>query len=115
MNEVNQAHLARVAVDGSDYRDLYTSNSARNLMSGLAWSKDSQAILFLEVDRRDNGQLMRLPLMGGQPEFTGLEVTGVDDIDLDTKGSRIAFSSATATDEVWVLDNVLPALKASRQ
>ncbi|MBZ5636985.1 MAG: hypothetical protein LAO55_28000 [Acidobacteriia bacterium] len=56
---------------------------------------------------------MRLPIEGGKPESTGMEIeaTRNQNLDLSPDGSRIAFSNAKGVQELWALDNVLAALK----
>ena len=59
---------------------------------------------------------MRLPIEGGTPEFTGVELDGSlgvnpRTIDLSPDGSRIAFTTTKRVQELWALDNVLSVLK----
>jgi Tol biopolymer transport system component len=96
-------HLTLVAVDGSSYRDLYTSNLLGMPNGGytrlLAWTKDGRALLFgqyVEGSRTDV-QIMRIPVTGGKPQFTGLTLKGItqeDTIDLSPDRSRLLFSAS---------------------
>src|SRR5262249_47531668 len=64
--------VARVAADGTDYRELYTASSIGTV--NIAWTKDYSAILIGLIDVKAGVvKLMRIPERGGQPEFTGLD------------------------------------------
>jgi Tol biopolymer transport system component len=101
-------HLARIAVDGSGYRELY---------SGVApvdpdWTKDGRWILFAQQEKNSAVQrIMRIPAEGGQPEFTGISAEGLNSLQLSPDGSKIAYGVRVDGEEVWALDNVLAALK----
>jgi Tol biopolymer transport system component len=102
-------HLSRIGVDGSAYREIYSGISRGQ----PAWTRDGRSILFVQPEGRNSavGRMMRIPAEGGQPEFTGIRAEGLQDIDLSPDGSKIAYSSRTHDDQVWVLDNVLSVLK----
>jgi Tol biopolymer transport system component len=101
-------HLARIAVDGSGYRELY---------SGVApvdpdWTKDGHSILFAQQEKNSAVQrIMRIPAEGGQPEFTGFSAEGLNSIQLSPDDTKIAYGVRLTGEEVWALDNVLSALK----
>jgi Tol biopolymer transport system component len=96
--------LSRIAVDGSGYRELYSGVDPR----ALAWTRDGRSILFI---KGDESQIMRIPAEGGQPESTGISAPFLRAFDLSPNGSRIAYGVESPLAEVWVLDNVLAALK----
>ena len=103
--------FARVNVDGTGYRETF--NMARQDDGGaMALTKDGRWLLF-EESRDDRWRLMRLPIEGGKPEFTGVEIeaTRNQNLDLSPDGSRLAFSNIKGVQELWALDNVLSALK----
>jgi Tol biopolymer transport system component len=103
--------FARVNVDGTGYREIF--NMTRQDDGGpMALTKDGRWIIF-EESRDDKWRLMRLPIEGGKPEFTGMEIeaTRNQNLDLSPDGSRIAFSNVKGVQELWALDNVLAALK----
>ena len=103
-------HFARVGVDGAGYREIYST--PRLDVGGLVtWTKDGRAIL---STRRQNGkiQVIRIPADGGEPESTGIEVTGnLQYMDVSPDGSRLVFSSMKTILELWAADNILAALK----
>jgi len=104
----NVFHLSRMAVDGSDYREIYSGVSPGQ----PAWTRDGRSILFVKPDKNSVvGRMMLVPAQGGQAEFTGISAVGLKDLDLSPDGSKIAYSSRTHDDQVWTLDNVLSALK----
>ncbi|MGZ6371613.1 MAG: TolB family protein, partial [Bdellovibrionota bacterium] len=106
-----KTHFARVGVEGTGYRELYTMD---RLVAGdqLAWTPDGRGIVF-DQRHEDGFQIMRIPAEGGAPEFTGLEVKDftMQNLHFSPNGSRITFSSVQRGSQVWVLDNVLSALK----
>jgi Tol biopolymer transport system component len=92
-----------VALDGSSHRDIYKSSRIGMPNGGytrlLAWTKDSRAILFGQFadGSRTDVQIMRIPVTGGKPQFTGLTLKGItqeDTIDISPDGSRILFSAS---------------------
>jgi Tol biopolymer transport system component len=104
----NVFHLSRMAVDGSDYREIYADVSPGQ----PAWTRDGRSILFTQPDKNSAvGRIMRIPAQGGQPEFAGISAEGLKDLELSPDGSKIAYSTRSYNDEVWALDNVLSALK----
>lgn len=104
-----QTHIARIAADGSGYRDLYVGPATGQ--GNLAWTADGRGILF-DQPHDDKFRILRLPAEGGAPEFTGVELPSrIQNLDVSPDGSRIAFSSARTVDELWTLDNVLSLVK----
>jgi Tol biopolymer transport system component len=94
--------LVRIDIDGGNYRELSTSAVAQG---PLEWSKDGKYIFFSS----NSWQLMRIHADGSTPaEPTGLQFSGgVDEhFSIDPTGSRVAFSHATASTELWALDNL---------
>ena len=92
-------HLTWVAVDGSGFRDLYASNLVGGRL--LEWTADGRAILFGQFvpgsdgRARNEARIMRIPVDGGEPTFTGLTLKGVtanDTINVSPDGTRIVFS-----------------------
>jgi len=105
-----KTYFARVGVDGSGYREIHVM-SRLDAGDSLAWTSDGQGILFNQ--RHDYGyQLMRIPADGGGIEPIGIEGKGTFlSLNVSPDGSRVAFSSVQRGSQVWVLDNLLSAVK----
>ncbi len=111
--EPKQRRIARAAVDGSNYQEVFSAPAADLRQGNLEWTKDSRGILF---DIRKEGdpvwRIIRVPSEGGMPEFTGFEsVDAMQSFELSPDGSHISLSRAKRVEELWTLDNVLSALK----
>jgi Tol biopolymer transport system component len=113
--------LPRIMSRYPGYRELYVRVGEKQLRDSggcdcmLAFTRDSSEVLFGSVGS-GGLQLMRVPVGGGgKPELTGLVTHGAGhSLDLSPDGTRIAFSDGVPTvSEVWALDNLLPALKAT--
>jgi dipeptidyl aminopeptidase/acylaminoacyl peptidase len=106
-------HLSTLNVDGTGYREIYTI-AEKDFGNYLALTKDGRWILLAKQnDDGKNWQLLRIPIEGGAPEFTGVELEHRPwgGIDLSPDGSRLAFTSRKSDGEVWALDNILSTLK----
>jgi Tol biopolymer transport system component len=87
--------LIRVGVDGTGYQVLLPDTG---IVQNVAWTADGKGILFARsVDETDRWQILRIPATGGNPEFTGLEVTELRSFDLSADGTRIAFDGSSYT------------------
>jgi Tol biopolymer transport system component len=103
----NSTHLARVDITGQNYRELTVPFKNDQLGNKLTWSRDGRSIFFVMRTDGDKDRVMRVSADGGQPEFTGVEVDGLNDFDLSPDGERIA--SGTVRPEGtgmlhWTLD-----------
>jgi len=116
-NHMNRADssLCAISVDGTGFGKLYTLKPGQEFggQRNVAWSHDSRAIFFgLGPANQQEFRLMRIPAGGGAPEFTGLTMKRMRQIDASPDGSHVAFASlAEAKQEFWALDNLLFALK----
>jgi hypothetical protein len=100
-------------VDGSSLREIYSHEATEEFgaFDVLDWTQDGRALLF-EVRKNHAWKLMRLPLNGGAPEFTGIEAKGrLQSVDLSPDGSQVVYSHEKAIRELWALENVLAVLK----
>jgi Tol biopolymer transport system component len=107
------SQIARLNVDGTGYREIYAMAEKDFRGNNFTLTHDGRWIL-LAKRHDDNWQLIRIPIEGGAPESTGVELDGDlygRSIDLSPDGSRIAFSTSKRVEELWSLDNVLSALK----
>jgi len=111
--QAGKTYFARAAVDGSDYRELYTTTSSGVQIDHLAWTKDGRGILF-GIQQDDKWKIMRIPADGGNPEEAGFDVKdagNLQNISLSPDGRRLGFSAVKPVGELWAIDNILSVLK----
>jgi hypothetical protein len=70
----------------------------------LKWATDSRAIYFLEP-RGDDSRLMRMPVDGGTPLYTGLTLPYDKQEGTTLAGNQLVFAQRTAVRELWVVKN----------
>jgi Tol biopolymer transport system component len=108
-------HIARVSIDGSGFREVFSQTSRLSGARTLAWDRDGRSILFDQQQPGGAGQwgVMRLPVNGGPATlvFATRPLNGYSSFDLSPDGSIIAYGSDDPANELWALDNVLPMLK----
>ncbi len=79
-------------------------------IGGVTWMPDGRHLLFSK-GRRQNMELWRIPVDGGEPEKLGLTMggLGLSGLSVHPDGQRIAFSRAGLgpTVELWVMENFL--------
>ena len=80
---------------------------------GLEWTRDGRWILFLQRNKEID-DLWRVSAEGGQPQRLDLAMPGLRDVRFHPDGKQIIFSAGQWAGEVWVMENFLPVLKASR-
>ncbi|MFQ5927342.1 MAG: WD40 repeat domain-containing protein, partial [Terriglobia bacterium] len=82
----------------------------------LAWTPNGNYVLFGKADRDESQgvSLWRVPAQGGKPQPLGLSMEGLTNLRLHPDGRRVAFTAGRNKNEVWVLENFLPALKAGK-
>jgi Tol biopolymer transport system component len=97
---------------------------ARDLLRGaqlpfpgsVAWAPDSQSVLFVKQPSPGDSktELWRIPLQGGEPRKLDLTAEYMRELSVHPDGRRIAFTAGQDKQEIWVMENFLPALKASQ-
>jgi Tol biopolymer transport system component len=114
--KAKQVCIAQVSVDGKNYQELYRASSAEMPQRIPSWTRDGKGILFLALGQTANQKrLMCLPTAGGNPEYTGIEVSDLMWFDLNSDGTRIAFSHLDQyAVELWALENVPSVFKDSK-
>jgi Tol biopolymer transport system component len=102
--------------NGGEARIVHESKIDLLQLWALAWSPDGRYVLFAErPDVKSAYELWRLPAPGGQPERLGLAAEGLHAPRVNPDGTRITYSSGNFySQEIWVLENFLPARAASR-
>jgi hypothetical protein len=96
----NTGALWIAAADGQGARQLATPASTR----WVVWATDSRAIYFLEP-RGDDARLMRIPLGGGPPLYTGVTLPLDRQRGATLAGSQLVFSQESALSELWLVRN----------
>ena len=111
-----------IPVEGGEPRELLRVSQPQGILgffSGLPWTPDGRAVLVRRRMVADTSELWLVPIDGAPPRKLDIDVNrwatgnrGV--ISLHPDGRQIAFLAGQVNSEVWVLENFLPALKASR-
>jgi hypothetical protein len=94
------------------------------LADKLSWTKDGRALLLAIWEQSSDGnsgatRIMRVPIDGGAPYATGLDIKGnsnkLSNFTLSGDNSRFAYSGLNnnAT-EVWALENVSSIWRTAR-
>ena len=108
------------SLDGGEPRELLTLKKPELISFGtVAWTPDGRDLIFgksrpFDVPPDFKTELWKIPASGGQPQKIELAADSVWDVHIRPDGKRIAYNSGTWGQEIWVMENFLPALKASR-
>jgi Tol biopolymer transport system component len=112
--------LSVISTDSGAVRQIFKFSQKDNPATiRHAWSADGKYVFYTRrVALQDSFkfEVWRVPIDGGQPQKTGLEMPGaIDHINAHPDGVRLAFenmaSGAVSPAEVWVLENFLPKIK----
>ncbi len=97
-----------------DILKLNTSEAAANDL--LAWTPDGKWLIFgkLNPSRLGELSLWRIASEGGEPHKLGVAMSMVRNLRVRPDGLSIAFTAGNFGAEIWVMENFLPLLKASR-
>ncbi len=110
-----RGHVIRImAVSGGETWDLLEGKL--ETFTNHVWTPDGKTILF--VNRTGSGkeekrELWQVPSGGGDPRKIDIKID-LNDVRLHPDGRRIAFTSGKTTNEIWVMENFLSALKPVR-
>src|SRR5262249_19810069 len=107
------AKIRIVPTTGGEYRERLQIG-ATNRFFGLAWTPDGRYIVTVtSLDSGKQHEFWRIPVDGGEPVKTPLdaEYRGVS---VHPDGRRVGMTSMTTKLEVWVMENFLPEVRASR-
>lgn len=106
--------FSRLNIDGTGYREIY-SLPASEFQDNFTLTNDGRWILLAKRYEEKNWQLIRVPIEGGAPESTGVQLDSTlfqRSIALSPDGSRISYSTQKrGMAELWAFDNVLSAVK----
>jgi Tol biopolymer transport system component len=112
--------LKIIPIEGGKPRVLCRFNQGGYAPILLAWTPDSQYILFFKKKETDvlGQELCRVPISGGDLQELGLSMIDPDHLSVHPDGQKIVFSSlgfSIPYPEYWVMENFLPKLKSKRQ
>ncbi len=114
---LNQPYfLMVIPTSGGEPRKLLEVREPE-FIGSITWTPDSHYIVFSKGGNKPQDpkdELWRIPAGGGVPEKLGLAMGWVRDLRFHPDGRRIAFTAGQDKSEVWVMENFLPVLKASR-
>jgi Tol biopolymer transport system component len=111
----NAVALMVMPATGGDTRELV--RVAADNMPAITWTRDSRAVLYARPGRLEDKPVMELwlvPAEGGEARKLGLAMEGLRDLRVHPDGRRIVFGAGQPRAEVWVMENFLPAVKATR-
>jgi len=125
--------LEVVPTAGGELRELLRLGEGKEFeYPALAWTRDGSQLIFSKsvaasgekqsgVSRvSGSGQvsrteLWRIQASGGEPQRLDLAMDGrLQDLNIHPDGKQFAFSTREDNEEVWVLENFLPVLKATK-
>ncbi len=100
---------------GGEPRTIFTDASIQRYNS-MEWTPDKRYLLFVKEGESDESLLWRVPVGGGQAEYLGVSTNGgIKGPQMHPDGQRIVYSTVEdGADEVWALENFLPALSAKK-
>jgi Tol biopolymer transport system component len=116
IREGGSSVLKVIPAAGGEARDLLRGVEIPFCEAPIAWAPDGRSLLFLKQPegRNQKTELWLVPVQSGEPRKLELAAEGMTDICLHPEGRRIAFTSVQNRDEVWVLENFLPAEKTAK-
>ena len=77
-------------------------------IQAIGWSPDGEYVLFTKREKKGTS-LWRIALDGKEPQKLGQSNKRLRDLRVHPDGRQIAFSSVIIENEVWVMENFLPA------
>ncbi len=101
---------------GGEVRELMRVNQPPGLAIAL-WAPDSNSII-VKVGRgyeeKKALEYWQVPISGGEPRKTDLKIDSASRPRLHPDGRQLALTTGQGKEEVWVLENFLPASTASK-
>jgi Tol biopolymer transport system component len=111
--------LRIVPASGGDAREVWSFGETKRGTPSAdpTWTPDGRYILFSARDK-PGWDLWRVPIEGGKPEKMGLHRDwAMWDPTVSPDGRRLTFAArgaASSDSELWVLENLLPAVKSAK-
>jgi Tol biopolymer transport system component len=123
----NSQALVLIPVDGGNRRELLRVTSPETAGDRFTWTPDGRGLLFARTSTYSPDDplayhvtdLWLVSTTGGAPRKLELDASRIypyasGRIHLNPDGRQLAYTSGRRHAEIWVLENFLPALKASR-
>lgn len=112
--------LKIIPAEGGEPRVLCRFNQRGSAPISLAWTPDSQYILFFRKKETDvlKEELCRVPVTGGELQELGLSMVAPDNLRVHPNGHKIVFSSqgfSIPYPEFWMMENFLPKEKTKKK
>ena len=85
---------ARMDLNGTNYRELTSAFTNDTLTNALTWSRDGQKIFFVDRSGRGGDRVMQVAKDGGDPVFTGVQVSGLRHFDISPDGTRLVYGTS---------------------
>ncbi|MHC4991427.1 MAG: TolB family protein, partial [Planctomycetota bacterium] len=104
------AVLKTIPASGGESHDLFTLHEEQPMFwgVGISWTPDGRHVVIGGSRVGDNpDELWVIPSTGGEPRKLSLGIQ-VSQMSLHPDGRRVAFTSRTGGQEVWVMENFLP-------
>jgi len=113
-----------IPAQGGPATELVRWDEPAGVLTNFAWSRDGKTVLFLlhrEYVKRGDTQLQQItefwqvPRDGGQPQrITETDLGVCYDLRVHPDGQRIAFFAAGQRQELWMMENFLPAAAGAK-
>lgn len=82
---------------------------------GTAWTPDGRYVLFTKAKAKSPDMtLWSVPAQGGAPKKINLTMPLLRDLRIHPDGKRIAFTAGQNQQEVWMMENFLPAAQTRK-
>jgi len=106
--------LKTISIETGQTTELFRSQ-ANGRIETVAWTPDGQNLLFWVGRANEETGLWRISAEGGQPQNLRTPEEGKISrhLSVHPDGQRIAFGKGELINEVWVMENFLPAVVAS--
>ena len=101
--------LTLVAVEGGESREVFRLDSNTDVLTPLSWTPDSRYLLY----RNEQGQVWRVSVSEGEARKLSIPIQGLRELRVHPDGKQVAILVQQPGSEIWVLENFLPAAKAT--
>jgi Tol biopolymer transport system component len=104
---------------GGEPRELLRLPQGEGALTGFEWAGDGKHLLFTKVEGGGPNpsltpELWRISVEGGALQKVGLATQNGGRLAIHPDGRQIAFTAGEVKEEVWVMENFLPALQAGK-